>query len=481
MDGKPTDPKRAGARRGVRAARLLARRGISTTARRTRKAIEREERLVSFAIRRDAGNLVASGKLLALTLASSAAMGVAAWVFLASLAWVTGMRESYPPLFLLLPAAGALTAWVYRRFGAGTERGNNLVIESAVAGAHIPFRMAPLILGATLATHLAGGSAGREGTAVQMGGTIASAVGERFGLGRRDHQTLVLTGISAAFGAAFGTPLAGTFFGLEMCYIGKLDYRAMLYCLIASFTGNAVTSALGIRHTFETIAAIPQATPRTIAVVVACSVLFGLVGWAFSKCVGVVKTFYARRFKSAVVATLVGSAVACAFFVALGLQRYGGLSEWMVSAGFSGTTTLADPVAKFAATVLTLGSGLQGGEVTPLFGIGSSLGGWLAGFAGLDPSFLAALGLIAVFGSAANAPLTTIMLGIDMFGGGGVMYFVVAAFVSYFTAGHHGLYHAQVIVTPKRRTLADEKDLTINQALSHYEKRAESARDGSGK
>ena len=460
------------AARSLRAARIVAKRTWHHGARSAREAIARQERLLSFAARRDAGNLAASGRLLLLTLVSSALMGVAAYVFLASLRQVTAFREAHLQLFWLLPVMGALTAWVYKRYGAGAERGSNLVIESAVAGAHIPVRMAPLILLATLATHLTGGSAGREGTAVQMGGTIASAVGERAHLSRRDHQTLVLTGISAAFGAAFGTPLAGTFFGLEMCYIGKLDYRAMLYCLIASFTGNAVTTSLGIAHSFETIPSVPEATPYVVAVVAACGVLFGLVGWAFSKCIQLLRAFYARRFASPVVATAVGAGIACLVFVGFGLERYGGLSEWLVSAGFSGETGLSDPVVKFVVTVLTLGSGMQGGEVTPLFGIGSSLGGWLAGFTGLEPGFLAALGLIAVFGSAANAPLTTIMLGIDMFGGEGVVYFVIVAFVSYYAAGHHGLYHAQRIATPKRRTLADEQDLTIDQALLHYERKA---------
>ena len=209
---------------------------LNRTLENVKQRAQHGERLLILDAARDARNIRASLKLMLLVLASSAAMGIAATVFLRGLEFVTSLREAHLWLFALIPLVTVGTAWVYRRYGKESALGNNLVIESAVTGKHIPLRMAPLILIATWATHLVGGSAGREGTAVQMGGAIAENIGQRFKLAGHDHEALVLSGISAAFGAVFGTPLAGAFFGLEMCFVGRLDYRAVLYCLAASFS-----------------------------------------------------------------------------------------------------------------------------------------------------------------------------------------------------------------------------------------------------
>ena len=382
------------------------------------------ERLLMLDAARDARNIRASLKLMLLVLASS--------------------------------AVTVGTAWVYRRYGKESALGNNLVIESAVTGKHIPLRMAPLILIATWATHLVGGSAGREGTAVQMGGAIAENIGQRFKLAGHDHEALVLSGISAAFGAVFGTPLAGAFFGLEMCFVGRLDYRAVLYCLAASFTGDAVGLALGCEHAFQTIRAIPHPEPYPVVIALVAAFAFGVAARLFSAGIRAVKRFYAHRFQSYLLAALVASLVVLGVYLGFGWQRYGGLSEWLVGAGFAGETSIADSAIKLLMTSLTLGSGMQGGEVTPLF-------------SGIEPSFLAALGLVSVFGAATNAPLTTIMLGIDMFGGEAAPWFVMSAFVSYFVAGHRGIYPAQRILAPKRRSLAADASLTVGQAIERHD------------
>ena len=431
-------------------------------------AITYGERLLAADARRNARNMRASCKLLALVLLVSCAMGAAAWAFLASLDLVSGARERHRVLFALLPPVLLATAWLYRTRGMQAGRGNNLVIDSALTGRLIHARMAFLTFFCSVATHLAGGSAGREGTAVQIGGTIASNVSHAFKLGERDHHDLMLSGISAAFGGVFGTPLAGAFFGMEMCYVGKLDYSSGLYCLIASFTGDAISRMLGTRHSLHVIGNIPSMSPRTIVLVALAAVAFGLVARLFSFCIRSLKRFYANRFRNYLVAALVGSLVlTCAYAVFDG-WRYGGLSEWMVSSAFEGASSPIDPFAKLAYTALTLGAGYQGGEVTPLFGIGASMGSVLGQAAGLDPSFPAALGMIAVFGSALNVPITTIMLGIDLFGGRAAGYFVIVSFVSYLVAGHRGVYPAQRIVTPKRRSLADDEQLTVDQAIQRH-------------
>lgn len=426
------------------------------------------ERMLAGDAARDWSNMRASLRTLALTVLVAVLMGAAAWAFLTSLDIVTGAREHNLLLFALLPIVNLATAWIYRNHGLRSARGNNLVIDSSLTGTPIHARMAALTFVCSVATHLAGGSAGREGTAVQIGGTIASNVAGLFKLDGRDRQDLMLAGISAAFGGVFGTPLAGAFFGMEMCTIGKLNYSAGIYCLAASFVGDLTARTLGVQHTFNAVSYFPAMDVETMALVIASAVVFGLAARLFSLAIRTVKRFYSMRIENYLVAALVGSLVLLTVYVVFDLYRYGGLSEWLVTAGFEGQTGPLDVIAKLACTALTLGAGYQGGEVTPLFGIGAALGGWIANLTDANPSFMAALGMIGVFGAALNVPITTVMLSVDMFGGGGTAYFVIVAFISYLVAGHRGVYPAQRIVTPKRRSLESDEGITVETAIERH-------------
>ena len=423
--------------------------------------------------RRGAGNACASARVLALSILTAALMGVAGWAFLTALEMATSAREANLWLFALLPVVNVATAWLYRNHGLRAQRGNNLVIDSTITGTPIHARMAPLTFLCSTATHLAGGSAGREGAAVQMGGTIASNVAGIFRMEGHDRRDLMMAGISSAFGAAFGTPLAGAFFGMEMCFVGKLDYSAALYCLTGSFVGNAVSRALGSHFAFQAIARVPQMDLRTLAIVIAAAAVFGLAARLFTFCIRSVKRLYARIFTNYLAAAATGGVVLAVLFLGLGMAPYSGLSEWMVGAAFQGQTTLVDALAKLGMTALTVGAGMQGGEVTPLFGIGASLGGWIGQVAMGDPSLFAALGMLGLFGAALNVPITTIMLGVDMFGAQAAGYFVIVGFVSYLVAGHAAVYPAQRIITPKRRGLKADTTLTVEGALERHRRELE--------
>ena len=423
--------------------------------------------------RRGAGNACASARVLALSILTAALMGVAGWAFLTALEMATSAREANLWLFALLPVVNVATAWLYRNHGLRAQRGNNLVIDSTITGTPIHARMAPLTFLCSTATHLAGGSAGREGAAVQMGGTIASNVAGIFRVEGHDRRDLMMAGISSAFGAAFGTPLAGAFFGMEMCFVGKLDYSAALYCLTGSFVGNAVSRALGSHFAFQAIARVPQMDLRTLAIVIAAAAVFGLAARLFTFCIRSVKRLYARIFTNYLAAAATGGVVLAVLFLGLGMAPYSGLSEWMVGAAFQGQTTLVDALAKLGMTALTVGAGMQGGEVTPLFGIGASLGGWIGRVAMGDPSLFAALGMLGLFGAALNVPITTIMLGVDMFGAQAAGYFVIVGFVSYLVAGHAAVYPAQRIITPKRRGLKADTTLTVEGALERHRRELE--------
>lgn len=423
--------------------------------------------------RRGAGNACASARVLALSILTAALMGVAGWAFLTALEMATSAREANLWLFALLPVVNVATVWLYRNHGLRAQRGNNLVIDSTITGTPIHARMAPLTFLCSTATHLAGGSAGREGAAVQMGGTIASNVAGIFRVEGHDRRDLMMAGISSAFGSAFGTPLAGAFFGMEMCFVGKLDYSAALYCLTGSFVGNAVSRALGSHFAFQAIARVPQMDLRTLAIVIAAAAVFGLAARLFTFCIRSVKRLYARFFTNYLAAAATGGVVLAVLFLGLGMAPYSGLSEWMVGAAFQGQTTLVDALAKLGMTALTVGAGMQGGEVTPLFGIGASLGGWIGQVAMGDPSLFAALGMLGLFGAALNVPITTIMLGVDMFGAQAAGYFVIVGFVSYLVAGHAAVYPAQRIVTPKRRGLKADTTLTVEGALERHRRELE--------
>lgn len=389
-------------------------------------------------------------RLFALTLLTGGLMGAASAIFLAALAWVSGFRERTPWLVCLLPAVGILTAWIYQRYGKGAHRGNNLVIDSVHQESPVPFRMAGLTFGFTILTHLAGGSAGREGTAVQIGGAISYRIGQLFKLARTEQRVLVMAGISAGFGSVFGTPLAGAFFGLEMCFVGKLSYEALLPCFLASFTAHAAASWLGAVHPERGILAVPAIRPPILALTFLAAVLFGLCGKYFAIAVHRLKRFYADRLKNGLWRAGLTSTLVLAVLLLTQGFRYSGLSTWMIDAAFAGQAKILDPILKFILTVLTLSAGFQGGEATPLFDIGASLGGLIGQAAHVEPSLFAALGLISVFGCAANVPITTIILGIELFGTAALPYYILTALVSYYVTGHHGIYSAQRIHTVKR-------------------------------
>ena len=399
--------------------------------------------------------------LLSLTLALGILMGGVSALFLKLLELVTYTREQHPFLIAFLPATGMLTAFVYHRFGKNSQRGNNLIIDSIHRQACVPLRMAALTFAFTILTHLTGGSVGREGTAVQVGGTLANKLGGFSRLNEKAKSILVMAGISAGFGSVFGTPLAGAFFGMEMCFVGKLSYEAMLPCFIASFTANGITHLTGVTHTAYAIQVLPEMSLYNIAVVIAASCIFGFVGRLFAVSVHSIKGLYAKMIKRPVLRAFAGSLAVLAAMLACNAVKYGGLSTWMISAGFQGEASLLDPVLKSVMTVLSLGAGFQGGEVTPLFDIGASLGGFIGRIAHIEPSLLAALGLIAVFGCATNTPLATIMLGIELFGTGGIPYYIAAALISYYISGHNGIYASQLIAVSKYHHLQGHVGQTL--------------------
>jgi H+/Cl- antiporter ClcA len=370
--------------------------------------------------------------------------GSASALFLFALDHATDTRMDHPWLIGLLPVAGLLTGWVYHRFGKSVEGGNNLLIDEIHDPQKIvPGRMAPLILAATVITHLFGGSAGREGTAVQMGGALADRVTQWFGLAREDRRILLMGGIAAGFSSVFGTPLAGAIFGLEVLAIGRLRYDALFACLASSVMADVVCRLWGIHHTVYVVPFVPPLTVSGVVSAIVAGIAFGVVGMLFADSTHALSAFIKRKIAYAPFRPLIGGAVVAGLATMLNVPQFLGLGIPTIVQAFDGPLPVYDFAGKFGFTVLTLASGFKGGEVTPLFYIGATLGNALGHVLALPMPVLAGLGFVAVFAGAANTPIASTVMAIELFGPQIGVYAALACVISYLFSGHTGIYRAQ--------------------------------------
>lgn len=378
--------------------------------------------------------------------------GSASALFLVGLEWATDQRVDYPWLLFLLPLGGALMSYLYYKIGKNSGKGNNLILETIQQGKErIPLRMAPLVLGGTILTHLFGGSAGREGTAIQMGGSLAARLGSMLRLDAADTRIILMCGISGGFGSVFGTPLAGTIFALEVLVIGMLRYEALLPCFIAGVVGNLVTDAWGVHHVHFNIGLVPGFSIWTLTKVLAASVAFGLTALLFSSLTHMLKSVYAKWISHPALRSFAGGLVIIALVYILGTRDYLGLGIPLISEAFAGNVPDFAFLAKILFTALTLGAGFLGGEVTPLFVIGATLGSTLGIWMNEPVGFFAALGFIAVFSGAANTPLACFVMGIELFGSEAAIYMLMACIVGYLFSGHTGIYTSQQVGASKSK------------------------------
>ena len=377
--------------------------------------------------------------------------GTAAYIFLLSLAWATATRLAQPGLLYVLPGIGLGVGWLYYRFGGTAALGNNLVIDEVNHNhTKIPLRMAPLVLLGTILTHLGGGSAGREGTAIQMGASLADGLRRLLGLTGEDRRLLLMAGISGGFGSVFGVPAAGFVFGMEVQGIGRIRYEGIIPCLVASFAGDLVGRAWGAPHShYPQFEAIPL-EPLLVLKVALAGVAFGLTSLLFVELTHGIKIFMSRLSGWTPLYPLLGGIAVISLTWLVGTRDYLGLSLPLITASVDGTGVAPWAFAlKLLFTAVTLGTGYLGGEVTPLFVIGATLGDALTGLLGGPPGLLAAVGLVAVFAGASNTPLACAIMGIELFGGGLTPYLFLGCVVAYLASGHRGIYMTQRVHDPK--------------------------------
>ena len=406
------------------------------------------------------------GKWSAICLPVGIAVGSAVALFLWSLDQVTQVHWRHPALLYLLPVAGVASALIYQRWGRTAEGGNNLIIEQIHSpGGGVPARMAPLVLVGTLITHLFGGSAGREGTAVQMGGSLAGTIGRWLRLSVDDTRIVLMSGVAAGFGAVFGTPLTGAVFALEVLTRGRTHYEALVPCLLAAVIGDRTTTAWGVGHThyridFSSLPVDGVAFGLLAFKVALAAGAFALASVLFARLTHGLNTGLRRFAPQSWLRPAIGGGVVVLLVLLLGDRDYLGLG---VSAppDDPGAVTIQSCFRpggaawfswgwKLLFTALTVSSGFKGGEVTPLFFIGAALGHSLGRLLGVPVDVMAGLGFVAVFAGATNTPLACTIMAIELFGtgpGGLSPSFVVlaalACFLSYFLSGRSGIYQAQ--------------------------------------
>lgn len=350
-------------------------------------------------------------------------------------------------IFLLpfLALAGLAIAFCYKTWGKNTSRGMSLVFDVGHGREEsISLRLVPLIMGGTWITHLFGGSAGREGVAVQIGATVSHWIGRKLPF-KHPGNTFLLIGMAAGFAGLFRTPLAATVFALEVLVAGRLEYRALFPALIASLVASATSGALGLEKFEVALTATVSLDATGITRLAILGVVFGIVGGAFAWCLAHAKTLAGRLAPNPYVRIgVIGVALSILLF-ALWQGRYCGLGTNLISAAFTNGATIYswDWIAKFILTIVTLAAGYQGGEVTPLFSIGASLGIAISGLVGIDPLLCAALGYAATFGGATNMLLAPIFIGCEVFGFSYLPAFFIVCAVAYLSNMDKSIYTLQ--------------------------------------
>jgi H+/Cl- antiporter ClcA len=391
--------------------------------------------------------------------------GSASALLLVSLQFATETREKHVWLILLLAPAGWLVGEMYQRIGASVAGGNNLILDEIHdPQATIPLRMTPLILIGTFMTHLFGGSAGREGTAIQTGASLADQLARPFRMSPGDRRILLMAGISAGFASVFGTPLAGAVFGLEVLAIGTIHYDAIAPCFMAAFLGDLVTKAWGVHHTIYRVTDVPVMSLGGVVCSMIAGIAFGVTGMSFAKMTHAV-SHQARRFIAyAPLRPVAGGLLVTIAVFGIGTPhtlKYLGLGIPTIVASFDSQLPVYDFAVKSVFTAVTLGAGFKGGEVTPLFYIGSTLGNALSRVIPLPSSLLAGMGFVAVFAGAANTPIASTLMAVELFGGEAGAYAGIACVMSYLFSGHAGIYTAQRVGKSKHLDHVAEEGLSL--------------------
>ncbi|QIH38117.1 voltage-gated chloride channel family protein [Flavobacterium sp. Sr18] len=372
--------------------------------------------------------------------------GSASAFFLVSLEWVTQIRENNNWIIWLLPIGGLIIGLGYHYWGKSVVKGNNLLLEEYENPQKIiPLKMAPLVLFGTLITHLFGGSAGREGTAVQMGGAIADQFTKLFQLDASERKTILILGISAGFASIFGTPLAGALFALEVVYFSKINFKSIFLSFLVAYIAYFTVELWHVKHTHYAIPYLPEIGFTTLFWAILVSVLFGLAAMLFSRSTHFWGRLFSKTISFPPLRPFVGGCFIALAVYFIGNTKYIGLGVPMIVDAFSNPNASYDFLLKILFTGFTLGAGFKGGEVTPLFFVGATLGSALSLFVPLPIALLAGMGFVAVFSGATHTPISCTVMGMELFGIESGIFIGIACLLAYFSSGSVGIYSSQIV------------------------------------
>lgn len=388
--------------------------------------------------------------VLALVIGSVA--GAAGTIFSMGVSWATGFRLSHPSMLFFLPVSGLLIVWMYHTFHEEGNRGTNMVIDAISSNERVTPATGPLIFFSTILTHLGGGSSGREGAALQLGGSIGNSFGEWFKLDERDKKIAIMCGMSAVFSALFGTPVAAAIFSLEVVSIGVLYYAALVPCVFSSFLAVGIARTAGLEGEHFPVEMIPALDLKAVGLLVLLGILCAAVSILFCVLLHTAEHTYRKYFPDARVRILAGSFLFIALTLLSGTRDYCGSSMGLIESSIEGSVRYEAFLMKMLFTAVALGAGFKGGEIVPTLCVGSALGCAFGEITGFAPSLCAACGMAALFAGVTNCPITSLVIALELFGYEGMEYFSIIIAVAFALSGYYGLYASQKFVYSKTRT-----------------------------
>ena len=408
--------------------------------------------IIKHKITHNVNRLKTSLKWVVFAILSGVLVGSVGTLFYLCMALVTLVRTKNPWLIFLLPVGGILIVGAYRLLHDERDTGTNLVLSAIHSGDELPLRMAPLIFISTLITHLFGGSAGREGAALQLGGSIGNGLGRLFHFDEKDKHIMIMCGMSAAFSALFGTPMAAAIFSMEVVSVGIMYYAALVPCVISSLIAHAIATSFGVSPDGFPLGKIPDFTIGSAVEISILAILCALVSILFCVMLHGSDHLYKKFFKNPYLRIFAGGCIVVVLTLLVGDQTYNGTGINIIARCMDGTVRPEAFFLKMLFTAATLGAGYKGGEIVPSLFTGAAFGCLFGNVLGFSPTLCTAVGMSAVFCGVTNCPISSLLISFELFGYDGMPYFLLAIAFSYMLSGYFGLYQSQKIVYSKYKT-----------------------------
>ena len=392
-------------------------------------------------------------KWIALSLISGLALGLVSYAFYECLSFVTEFRLTHGKIIWALPVAGLFIVFIYEKFGGKVSKGTNMVLAAINSDEKIPVIMLPLIFISTVISHLFGASVGREGAALQMGASFGNTFAGILKLNDNDKKILIMTGMSAAFSALFGTPLAAAVFSMEVISVGVMYYSALVPCVVSALTAASVAKHLGVQYADYKLSVVPEFTLYTGGMTILLGILFAIVSIVLCMVLILSERGMVNHIKNPYIRVFAAGLLIACFTALMGTQDYNGLGTGVIKAALSGNVVWYAFIIKMLITGVSPSGGYRGGEIVPVLFIGATFGALCGNILGFAPGFCAALGMTAVFCGVTNSPVASILIGIELFGGKGIWFFCLCIAISYMLSGYFGLYKSQLIIYSKYRSV----------------------------